>query len=337
MPILIFVYVDDLLIASPRHLGKEKDRIKRQITEKYDVRDLGDAKHFLNIRITRDRDQKTLHLCQDTYIEKLFARFHLEGSKLPKTPLSTRDLVPYEGIATREQIQAYQQRIGSINYPAVVSRPDIAYAASLLAQFNQNPSPEHVREADRVILYLYATREMGIRYSESDSITNDSDFEAFSDASFADDISTRRSTQGYLITLLGGPIAWQSTKQRSVVRSTTEAELLSLSSASTEIMAMSRLFGQIRMDPQTGNRVNCDNKQTVGLINKSTPQLSTKLRHVDIHHFWLRQEAQNGNITVQWVPTGDMTADGLTKALPIALHQQFLTQLPLRSLYKHET
>ena len=97
-------------------------------------------------------------------------------------------------------------------------------------------------------------------------------------------------------------------------------------------MAISRLFEQIQMDPQTGNRVNCDNKQTVGLINKPTPQLSTKLRHVDIHHFWLRQEAQNGNITVQWIPTGDMAADGLTKALPLAQHQQFIAQLPLVSL-----
>lgn len=62
-------------------------------------------------------------------------------------------------------------------------------------------------------------------------------------------------------------------------------------------------------------------------------KLVTKLRHVDIHNHWLRQEVQANRVNVQWVLTASMTADGLTKPL---IGQQFkdyrkaigLVQLP---------
>jgi hypothetical protein len=53
----------------------------------------------------------------------------------------------------------------------------------------------------------------------------------------------------------------------------------------------------------------------VGLIEKERPQLTTKLKHVDVHHLWIRQTARQGAVVVQWVSTHDMPADGLTKRL----------------------
>lgn len=42
----------------------------------------------------------------------------------------------------------------------------------------------------------------------------------------------------------------------------------------------------------------CDNQQTIGLLNKDTAMLSTRLRHVDIHNHWLRERAQAGDVTI---------------------------------------
>ena len=54
-------------------------------------------------------------------------------------------------------------------------------------------------------------------------------------------------------------------------------------------------------------------------------KLQTKLRHVDIHSHWLRQEVQRKTIHIRWVPTKEMVADGLTKALPSAQkHDSFV-------------
>ena len=62
---------------------------------------------------------------------------------------------------------------------------------------------------------------------------------------------------------------------------------------------------------------------------KETPQLNTRLRHVDIHGHWLRQEIQEGRISIEWCPTAKMKADGLTKVLPGQKFRAFTKQLNL--------
>ena len=58
-------------------------------------------------------------------------------------------------------------------------------------------------------------------------------------------------------------------------------------------------------------------------------KLNTKLKHVDIHNHWLRQEYQKGHITVEYVQSKSMIADGLTKALSLDSHRRFLEQMKL--------
>ena len=68
------------------------------------------------------------------------------------------------------------------------------------------------------------------------------------------------------------------------------------------------------------------------LLNESSPKLTTKLRHVDIHQHWLRQEIQNKRIRLQWTPSAKMVADGLTKLLPPQRFKQFVKQLNLSDI-----
>jgi hypothetical protein len=150
-----------------------------------------------------------------------------------------------------------------------------------------------------------------------------------SDAAYADDVSTRRSTQGMLITLFNGPIAWQSNRQKTVTTSTTEAELLALSHTAKELKALQRFLNDITFNPGHQVHIACDNKQTIGLMTKDHPQFTTKLKHVDIHRFWLRQEVREGHIHLEWTPTSLMAADGLTKILPRQQHEKFVRMLNL--------
>ena len=64
-------------------------------------------------------------------------------------------------------------------------------------------------------------------------------------------------------------------------------------------------------------------------MQKETPVLATKLRHVDIHQHWLRQEVQASRVHITWVPTSQMPADGLTKTLTRQKHEEFVRQLGL--------
>jgi hypothetical protein len=89
-----------------------------------------------------------------------------------------------------------------------------------------------------------------------------------SDAAFADD-PERKSSQGYLFSLYGLPIDWKATVQRSVTKSTTEAELLALSLAGSELIWWKRLFKKVNFDLGIRPTLFCNNQQTVGIINKA--------------------------------------------------------------------
>jgi len=67
----------------------------------------------------------------------------------------------------------------------------------------------------------------------------------YSDADYAIDISTRRSTSGVVCQYMGGPVSWLGQKQKSVALSTTEAEFVAASEAAKEIIWLSRLFSEI--------------------------------------------------------------------------------------------
>ncbi|KAF6518157.1 hypothetical protein HZS61_002235 [Fusarium oxysporum f. sp. conglutinans] len=250
--LILFLYVDDLLIiAQPEYL-QQVNNFKAAVHRKYEIKDLGEAISFLNIRILRDVNAKKLWICQDGYINKLGIKFGIDQSMRTATPLtSSYRPQSFEGQATIQQITEMQEKVGSILYAAVVSRPDISYAASQLSQHAMNPSPEHLRYANRVLSYLQTTQYYAIEFSGSvDNATevepgDDEVLQQSSDASFADDPETRKSTQGYLMKLFSGAIMWQSSKQKTVTTSTTEAELLSLSHTARETIALYRLFEQI--------------------------------------------------------------------------------------------
>lgn len=255
----------------------------------------------------------------------MVAKFNLREEKNFNTPLAD---VPQatEEKASDQMIYEYQQRVGSINFAAVITRPDVAWATSRLSQFLQNPSRENIRSADRVISYLSRTKNFAIEYSGK---LNSNIFNCASDAAFGDDEMTRRSSDGYLFQLYGGAVDWRAAKQTTVTTSSTEAELLAISRTGKEAIWWKRFFESIKFDTEEKLVIKCDNRQTIRILNKENMKLDTKLRHVDIHQHWLRQEVQEGRISVSWVPTTEMPADGLTKVLPKQKHEKFLKQLNL--------
>ena len=92
---------------------------------------------------------------------------------------------------------------------------------------------------------------------------------------------------------------------------------------------MSRILKALTLRLDDPSTIHCDNKQTLRLITEETAKLVTKLRHVDIHNHWLRQEVKNKRVTTHWVPTKDMMADGLTKSLGHQKHVHFVAMIGL--------
>jgi len=321
--ILVFFYVDDIVFAYRRSQEHAASQLIKRLESRYKLTGGEDLQWFTGIEIVRDRVNRTVWLSQAAYIDKIAA---LAGdcSKPPDTPLSSDELLPYNGQAEYASINHFQRKIGSLLWAAINTRPDIAFAVSKLGRFSHNPSEKHHDAADRVIHYLCNYRGLGLQYGGSD------DFIVASDASFADNTSDRKSSQAYAIKIFGGLTMWSANKQDTVTTSTTEAELLALAQAAKEGIFVGRLLNDLTVqfdDPKI--RIQCDNLQTIGLVTKEIAQLKTKLRHVDIHNHWLRQEVERGTIAVEFTPSGDMIADGLTKALQGLKFETFRHQIGL--------
>jgi hypothetical protein len=321
---IIFYYVDDFVLVFPRNLRQSAMSFIDNLKERFALTGGDDLQWFLGIEIIRDRDRRLIWLSQQTYIERIA---DLAESKTPVTsPMSMERLVPFEGLADFKSIRRYQVKIGSLIYASIITRPDIAYATAHLSRFLVNPGPKHHRAADRVLNYLRSTSNLVLELGGGNSL------EISSDASFADNLPDRKSTQAYTVRLYGGLIAWRSSKQDTVTTSTTEAELLALSQAAREGMFISRIMKGLDI-PVANNRIRiqCDNVQTIRLVSQEIARLQTQLRHVDIHHHWLRQEVSNGTIDVLYTPSKEILADGFTKPLQQTEFRLFRDRLKVLS------
>jgi hypothetical protein len=199
----------------------------------------------------------------------------------------------------------YQQLVGHVAYLVQYTGPDLARTHSVYAAHLVNPGQQHLALLEKTWHYIGNTRHLALqgmavengKAQEYNSIGtaieqsyNTTNFLGTADAAFADDIKTRRSSQGYLFQLFNMTVDWKSTLQRTVTKSTTEAELLALSLAGSEMAEWLRLFDGLALKLNEVPVIWCDNQQTVGIVTKKQEKLHTKLKHVDIHQNWVRQE-----------------------------------------------
>lgn len=200
---IVFFFVDDITVLYEERYTKEVDAFEKKLFETYEMRKIGELEWFLGIKIIRDRANRQLWLSQESYIEKIINKFNLtDQQRRYETPLPIETLFKHTGRATPQEIYAYQQRVGSINFPSVITRPDISNASSKLAEHLMNPSERHMELVNRVIVYLGNTKQLAIHFDGlspkiKEIFLGNSPDEVFlgsSDASYGDDPHTRYSS-----------------------------------------------------------------------------------------------------------------------------------------------
>jgi hypothetical protein len=128
--------------------------LKKKLIKIFDIEDLGPAKYFVRVRITKDRKEGTITLCQNTYINKVLKRYNIENCYSVDTPIAlgaTEIIIPFKEQVTNKDIKLYRSKIGFLMYLAVQTRPDILYKVSVLSRFLSNLSPQHIKAADRIL------------------------------------------------------------------------------------------------------------------------------------------------------------------------------------------
>ncbi len=131
-------------------------RVKTELTATFFMSDMGPISFYLGWRIDQDRKRQTIKLSQPAYIEKVLVKFYLDKANPVNTPmkksipLSQRE----EGEASPSEKERYQGMTGSMMFSMVDTRPDIAFAKSLVSRFAKNPSHQHTKVVKTILKYL---------------------------------------------------------------------------------------------------------------------------------------------------------------------------------------
>ena len=211
----------------------------------------------------------------------------------------------------------YQRAIGSLTYAATCTRPDISAAVSVLSQFMSNPSETHWTGVKRVLRYLRGTSNYGLVYDGNGS----NELYGFCDADWAGDMNTRRSTSGYVFRFGNSSITWCSRRQATVAKSSTEAEYVSLSSASQELIWLRRLLSKLGICFDSPTTIYEDNQGAIDI--SKNPKHHDRTKHIDVCHHFIRERVATNEVAVVYCPTDNMTADILTKGLGSVKYRKF--------------
>jgi hypothetical protein len=206
----------------------------------------------------------------------------------------------------------YGHIVGTLQYLSTWTRPDLSFPVSQLARHLVVPGPTHMAAARHVLRYLKGTLDLGILYSPD--LPDPNRLISFADADFATCPDTRRSVGAQVILLNGGAVSWKTKLQGGVSVSTCEAEFVSASKASDELLWLRRTLADLHAPQLLPTPLYEDNRAARMLSETFSHRERSK--HIDFRIFSLRDRVAAGVVRLVDCPTVDMVADLLTKNLP---------------------
>jgi len=135
--------------------------------------------------------------------------------------------------------------VGSILYAATITRTNIAFAAALLSRTASKWSLEHVHAARHVLQYIRSTLDVCLIYNHSAGLRI---LLSYTDAEWGGCLDTGRSITGYVFSVFGGQVAWQSWRQPPTALSTLEAECMASSNAARQATWLRQLLSVLNIN-----------------------------------------------------------------------------------------
>nr|GEW89913.1 retrovirus-related Pol polyprotein from transposon TNT 1-94 [Tanacetum cinerariifolium]GEW89916.1 retrovirus-related Pol polyprotein from transposon TNT 1-94 [Tanacetum cinerariifolium] len=306
---------DDMLIAckSKAEIGSTKSLLKKE----FDMKELEEAKKILGMEIVRDRSHKILRVSQSGYVYKILNNFKIYNRKSVKMPLggqfklSLKDSPVRDCDVKRMSKVPYANAVGSLMYLMVCTRPDIAYAVSVVSRYLANPGKNHWEAVKWILKYFWGTANVGLMYGTNPG--NHVDVTGFVDSDYAKDPDKGRFITGYAFLVQGCVVSWKATLQHVVALSTTEAEYMALTEAMKEAIWLRGLLEKLGVELNTV-AVNCDNQDAIHLLRNHVFHERTK--HINVRCHFIIEVLESKTVKVLKVGTKHNDADALMKVVP---------------------
>ena len=312
--IIIPVFIDDITFASSDSAAI--DSAIKELSSHFKLRDLGPTSFLLGIEIVRTPEKREISLSQRQYVIDALERFNMSDCNPVGTPMDpgarlSSSMSPQspEEQKAMDKIP-YLSAVGTLQYLATTTRPDISYAVGVLARFNTNPGIQHWKAVRHLFRYLKGSLDYKLVYGPTNSSQL---FITYTDADHGGNPDNGRSTSGYAVLIGGGAVSWSSRLQSVVSLSTTEAEYIAAVEAGKEIIWMRNLLTEFGYTHTSPSHLLIDNNSAVSVAKN--PEHHGRMKHLDLRFHWLRDTVEAGHISPIHIPTTSQAADIFTKPL----------------------
>ena len=367
-PVEVGIYVDDFVFYSTD--PAQELLFQRELSKRCKVDFMGDADFFLGTAFTylrHDDGNLSVHLSQSAFTEHTAHRFGIDSMTRVPNMTPWRSGLPIDSIPAADEsdpdfkrrTKVYQSLVGSINWLAMCSCPDVSPVLTFLASYSHAPSHQHYKAAIHCLKYLYSTSTHGISYhSECEStlqafnhFPHHHDKEAYSDATppspsecqnltaFSDacwggqignsvpdgtpiEMFKLRSLSGYFICYCGGPISWKSIRQSQTAQSSCEAEIIATNECVKELLGMRLIAADLGMsDAKVPTVVYNDNQACVDWSSSLT---SKGIKHINLKENKVREAQADEEVLITHIPGVINSSDIHTKEMKDGAHYRRL-------------
>lgn len=319
----IITYVDDLIIISSNE--KMINELNTKLSKEFEINNLGKIGYCLGVEFSEKNSE--IRMSQKGYVLDLLTRFNMQDAKPVVTPMEpgiklVKCVKPDSANSKEVFVAPYRELIGALTYLAITTRPDISYAVSKLAQYNNAYDKSHWIAAKRVLRYLKGTSGACLVFKETAK-----PIEGFVDSDWGGDLDDRKSQTGHCFMWNGSPIFWESRKQKTVALSTNEAEYMALTDAIKQALHIRAFLDELGMPQSSSMRLHVDNMGALKMAEN--PVLHGRSKHIDIRYHFIREVIKNKQVSLQHISTTEMLADVLTKPLVGTLHYKCIKGLKI--------
>ena len=318
---ILAFHVDDGTISASN--AETMEHFITTITSKYDITIDRNPTQYLKIEISRDFEGQRFYLSQEKYITASATLFKVLSSNPVSTPMESGFVNGIQDFDNDLPEQTpFRSIMGCLLQLAKQTRPDVMLSVTTLCQHLHDAKLKHWNAAKRILIYLYHTRTEKL---ELGNLKGELILEAYSDATWGDDVVSRLSRSGGVIFLNGSLITCWSKLQKSHALSSTQAEYQAMALAAQEIIYFRHVLTELGFTQKHSTILNGDNQGALDL------SVSTKhhprMKHIDIKYHFLRDEVQKETLKVKYVSTDDQIADIFTKPLQRMKFNKFKSML----------
>lgn len=301
------VHVDDGIIIGSNI--KAINKLIKNLQTEFEIKVDHDPKSYLGMEITKT--DKGIILSQSHYAKKVLEKFGMSDCHPAPIPLEPKGNLPPDPKPKNTNFP-YREVLGSLQYLACKTRPDIAFAVNYASRYVENPTNKNIKDVTQLLRYLKGTVNTGICYYS----TNQEEliYKAYSDSDYAGSgpEGKMKSTSGHVIMLSNGPVTWCSHKQSVVATSTTEAEYIAAAECTKELQYLKTLISELTGKAHQAT-LNVDNQSSIKLIKSG--QLNRRSKHINVRYFFISEALDNGIFSLEYCPSDEQLADILTKPL----------------------